>query len=86
MELKETVNQMLSNDYRDRFIAEYEQVIIRLRSLKNTIDDYRDGRLKFNLNTPIELLETQYNYMSLYAAVLVKRAKLYENINLEEVK
>lgn len=86
MELKETVNGMLSEDYKERFIAEYQQVIIRLRSLKNMIDAYREDRLDFTPETPIELLDDQYKYMTLYAGSLVKRAKLYEGIDLEEVK
>lgn len=86
MELKETVEGMLSEDYKKRFIAEYQQVIIRLRSLKNMIDAYRDDRLDFKPETPIELLDDQYKYMTLYAGALVKRAKLYEDIDLEEVK
>lgn len=86
MELKETVEGMLSEDYKERFIAEYQQVIIRLRSLKNMIDAYREDRLDFTPETPIELLDDQYKYMTLYAGALVKRAKLYEGIDLEEVK
>lgn len=85
MELKETINKMISEDYKERFIAEYEQVIIRLRSLKNMIEAYHDGRLNFIPDTPIELLEDQYKYMNLYAGVLVKRAKIYEHINIKEV-
>lgn len=86
MKLNETVNRMLSDDYKERFIAEYEQVIIRCRSLKNMIDAYREDRLDFTPDSPIELLEEQYNYMTLYAGTLVKRAKLYEGIEIEEVK
>lgn len=47
MELKDTVNSMLSEDYRERFIAEYWQVKIRYDRLKAFID-------KIDLNTPTE--------------------------------
>lgn len=85
MDLKDTYDYMISEDYKERFIAEYNQLVLRTRKLKNVIDAYREDRLKFTLDTPIELLEDQYKYMILYCGALVKRAKLYENIDLTEV-
>lgn len=32
MELKDTINGMLSNDYKERFVAEYQQTEIRYKS------------------------------------------------------
>lgn len=86
MDLKDTIDLMLSEDHKERFIAEYNQVLIRTRKLKNIIDDYHNNRLKFELNTPIDVLEDQYKAMIVYCGYLVKRAKLYENIELEEVQ
>lgn len=86
MELIETIDLMLSDDHKDRLTAEYAQLVIRTRKLKNIIDDYYSDRLKFELKTPINLLEDQYKAMITYCGILVRRAKLYEDINLEEVK
>ena len=80
MELKDTIPGMLSDDHKERLIAEYQQLIIRARRLKNTIDAAEDGRLDYTLNTPIELLKTQYEYMTCYIGTLVKRMA-YEGIN-----
>ena len=85
MDLKDTIDFMLSEDHKERFIAEYNQVLIRTRKLKNVIDDYYNNKLKFELNTPIDVLEDQYKAMIVYCGYLVKRAKLYENIELTEV-
>jgi len=85
MELKDTVKEMLSEDYKDRFKAEYNQLVIRSRKLKNIIEGYKNGKLKIELSCPIDVLEDQYKIMVLYTGLLVKRAKLYEDIKLEEV-
>lgn len=85
MELKDTVKGMLSEDYKERFKAEYKQLVIRSRKLKNIIEDYKNGKLKIELSCPIDVLEDQYKIMVLYTGLLVKRAKLYEDIKLEEV-
>lgn len=86
MDLKDTIDLMLSEDHKERFIAEYNQVVIRSRKLKNIIDDYHNDKLEFKLNTPIDVLEDQYKAMVLYSGYLVKRARLFENIELEEVQ
>lgn len=81
MELKDTIDFMLSDDYKERFIAEYNQVLIRTRKLKIVIDNYYNNKLAFELSTPINILEDQYNSMVTYCDLLVKRANL-ENITL----
>jgi len=73
MDLKDTIPGMLSDDHKERLKAEYQQLIIRARRLKNVIDAAEDGRLDFNLNSPIELLKSQYEYMTCYIGTLVKR-------------
>lgn len=84
MILAETVDNMLGG-YKERFIAEYEQLSIRLLKLQNTITTYKRGELDFDPNTPIEILEAQEETMNLYKQILEKRAG-YENIILPEVK
>lgn len=83
-DLYRTINFMISEDYKERFIAEYAQLVIRSRKLKNVIEDYNNGKLKFELNCPIDLLESQYKAMVAYCGFLVKRAEI-ENIELPEV-
>lgn len=83
MILAETVDNMLGG-YKDRFIAEYEQLTIRLLKLQNTISTYKNGELDFDPETPIEVLEAQEETMNLYKEILEKRAQ-YEKITLPEV-
>lgn len=85
MELKDTVKYMLSDDYKERFIAEYQQLIIRARKLRNILDDAYNDKLSFDLSCPTEVLEAQYQAMVVYCGALLKRMK-YEHIDPEEVK
>ena len=84
MQLADTVENMIDGGYKERFIAEYEQLSIRLLKLQNTISTYKNGSLEFDPDSPIELLEAQEEIMSTYKMILEKRAK-YEEINLPEV-
>ena len=79
MELKDTVDLMLSPNYKDRFTAEYRQLCIRALKLEIFIDNYRNGRLSFKPTCSIELLEQQLDIMKSYIAVLEERARI-ENI------
>ena len=83
MILAETIDNMLGG-YKERFIAEYEQLLIRLLKLQNTITTYKRGELEFDPDTPIEILEAQEETMNLYKQILEKRAG-YEKITLPEV-
>lgn len=74
--LKDTVDNMLSEDYKKRFIAEIEQLEIRYIKLKNVIQDYS----KNNYNCPLKTLESQLKYMGLYLSVL------YERLDIEKIK
>lgn len=85
MELKETIELMCSNDYKERFIAEYDQVKIRYEKLKkfcNKIEvEKMLGKEKTKHDCPLELLREQQKHMGLYLSVLEKRA-LIECIDL----
>ena len=82
MELKDTIDGMISDDYKGRFKAEYQQVKIRKAKLNKVIDGYYKNTLSFKLDTPIELLHKQYDLMSDYLFILGVRAKI-EGINLD---
>lgn len=85
MELKETVELMNSEDYKERFVAEYHQVKIRYEKLKNFCNKIEVetmlGKEVTKHDCPLELLREQQKYMGLYLSILEKRA-LIENIVL----
>lgn len=85
MELKETVELMNSEDYKERFIAEYHQVKIRYEKLKNFCNKIEVeemlGKEVTKHDCPLELLREQQKYMGLYLSILEKRA-LIENVEL----
>ena len=85
MELKETVELMNSDDYKERFVAEYHQVKIRYEKLKNFCNKIEVeemlGKEVTKYDCQLELLREQQKYMGLYLSVLEKRA-LIENVVL----
>ena len=81
MQLNETVNLMNSDDYQDRFKAEYKQLSIRLQGLERMIYMYDMGELSFEPKCSLELLASQALSMRTYQAILEERARI-ENINL----
>lgn len=80
-DLRETISGMESADYKERFMAEYDQVGIRLGKLKAMLEKYEAGTLPFTPDCPIELLTRQAEVMTEYKEILVKRAG-YESIDL----
>ena len=79
MELKDTVDLMLSEDYKDRSKAEYYQLKIRIEKLEAMLKKYDEGTLEFTLNCPVELLRQQLDYMINYKMILEQRTS-YEGI------
>ena len=81
-ELFETVELMKSNDYNERFIAEYIQTKIRYEKLHKMIVKYEAGKLDFTPNCSLELLKKQASAMENYLYILEMRAEI-EEIYLE---
>lgn len=81
MELMDTVQLMLSNDYKERFIGEYVQTKIRYDKLKAMCDKWDSDELDFEPICPREIYSEQLNYMFSYLCVLEERAQL-EGIDL----
>ena len=81
MELKDTVLMMESTDYKERFRAEYHQVMIRIDGLSRMVRNYKDGALKFKPKCSYDLLNGQLKAMKLYASFLCDRAEV-EDIEL----
>ena len=84
MELKDTVEKMVNGSYKDRFIAEYEQLAIRLLKLDNTITMIKEKKIGYEPESPLELLEAQAQVMRVYKKILEKRS-IKEDITLKEV-
>ena len=72
-ELKDTVEFMCSADYKERFIAEREQLEIRIRKLEDVLIKDQEGTLGFELDTPYDLLRLQLEIMESYLRVLIMR-------------
>ena len=83
MELKDTVEGMLSDDYRERFKAEYRQAVIRRDKLAKMLDDYLHGRLNFKPKSRISLLTCQLDVLREYVGTLKLRA-IQEGIKIDE--
>lgn len=75
-ELKDTINLMISDDYRDRFAAELLQLKIRRRKLSDMLINWK--RLGFEPKCPFEILVIQLKIMDAYIEILEARRLLYE--------
>ena len=81
MELKDTIEMMTSNDYKERFKAEYHQLRIRLEKLYEMLVKYDAGTLGFTPDCSIALLKDQLSIMRDYLYALQVRAEI-EGIEL----
>ena len=84
MELKDTIEMMVSDDYKERFRAEYYQLVIRYNKLKAMIEKWDNGTLEFEPTCPRSTYNLQIKAMTDYIAVLEARAVM-ENVDLESV-
>lgn len=80
-DLKDTVDLMNSDDFKDRFKAEYYQTKIRYDKLHEMVVKYEAGTLPFTPNCSLELLKHQASMMSYYLYDLEVRAEI-EKIEL----
>ena len=85
-DLSQTVELMSSEDYKERFIAEYCQIAIRVKRLKRVLTSIKDKTAPdcFEPTCPIVLLAEQLYAMQGYLSVLSNRAFI-EDIDLPEV-
>lgn len=81
MELKDTIDLMNSEDYRERFKAEYYQTKIRYDKLHKMIVKMEAGTCNFTPSCSLEILEEQARQMGMYLHVLEVRAQI-EKIEL----
>lgn len=74
MKFEKTAEAMLSEDYKERFRAEFWQLHHRASRLDGMLDDYDNGELDFEPTCPIEVLRAQLDIMTAYLAILRYRA------------
>lgn len=83
MKLKDTISMMTSDDYKERFKAEYYQVKIRYEKLVAMINKWDSGELNFVPTCSRNLYDKQLAYMENYMCILEHRAEL-EGIDLSD--
>ena len=76
MELKDTIDLMQSEDYKERFKAEYQQNVIRFQKLKAMLEKWDKGELNFTPTCPRGVYNLQIREMADYIAVLEARAAI----------
>lgn len=81
MELKDTIELMNSDDFKERFKAEYYQTRIRYNKLHQMLVKHEAGVLDFTPTCPIAKLQEQKRYMGEYLRCLEVRAAI-EGITL----
>lgn len=81
MELKDTCFLMMSEDYKERFKAEYYQLKIRYAKLMKMLKYWDKDELDFTPDCPRSIYTLQVRAMHDYLAVLEARAKI-EGIEL----
>ena len=82
MELKDTIEMMTSEDYKERLKAEYQQVKIRYDKLHKMLIKMEAGTLDFAPVCTKAILMEQKRYMGEYMRCLSVRAEM-EDIELE---
>lgn len=83
MELKDTIAGMQSADYKERFVAEYEQLTIRFGKLSVMCQKWDAGELNFTPMCPRELYTKQLEHMQGYLDILAERAEI-EGVELPD--
>ena len=81
MKLEDTTRLMYSENYKDRFKAEYYQTKIRYDKLHKLIIKIEAGTCDFTPSCSLEIIKEQAKYMGMYLHVLEVRAEI-ENIVL----
>ena len=81
MNWKDTVEMMNSDDYKERFKAEYYQLVTRYRGLKTMLVKWNKGTLNFEPICPRSTYDMQIKAMADYMAILEARAAI-EGIDL----
>lgn len=81
MDLAGTAKLMSSDNYEERFLAEYNQLVFRIRKLDEYINDYKAERLDHTPMSPLRTYQAQLSAMRDYLRALEDRA-YYEGIDV----
>ena len=81
MNLNDTVEMMNSEDYKERFKAEFYQLFLRYDALTSMLYKWKINMLDFEPKCSKETLENQLIFMQGYLDILRLRAKI-EGIDL----
>lgn len=81
MELYQTSSYMSSDDYEERFVAEYYQTRIRYNRLRHALIKDKARTLEYEFDCPKKLLKKQLKDMKHYLEDLEVRAEI-EDIDL----
>lgn len=82
--LRETIGLMNSDNYKERFIAEYLQLVIRYTNLRKMLIKHEAGTLNFEPKCDISILDDQLYHMEGYLRALEVRAEV-EKIELPRI-
>ena len=74
MELKDTIELMISYNYNDRFTAEYYKLEVRIDKLQTMLKKYKNNQLDFVPKCSYELLNKQLKAMIQYRDCLLERS------------
>ena len=84
MTLNNTIKLLQSDDYKERFKAEYYQLVIRYHALVNMLYKWDNGTLEFEPHSNRGIYNFQVRAMADYIACLESRAQI-ENIDLIDI-
>ena len=76
MSFADTIEMMQSENYKERFKAEYWQLRIRFEKLKAMLEKWDNGELEFTPTCPRSIYDGQINAMTEYLACLEARASM----------
>ena len=82
MKLNDTIEMMTSEDYKERFKAEYYQLKVRVCGLSNTLIAWDNDKLTFEPTCHRSTYDLQMKAMRDYMAILEMRAVM-EHIDLD---
>lgn len=76
MSLEDTIGMMTSEDYKERFKAEFYQLEIRIAKLDGMLNKWLMGELEFEPTCSFDILSQQLRHMKDYSRFLRIRAEI----------
>lgn len=76
---------VISQDYKERFKAEYQALFVRTNRLQHMMTQWEEGTLEFTPTCSKDIYVQQLGFMVGYLHILEERAKL-ENVDLTNIE